>query len=125
MNSNSNNKDFTQYSIKCSNYLASIFETLNKFKDCQSEQDKNKISEELSDNITDFELNLDNCTVGINESISKIINDRNESKSNNNNNMAIETNNQGNRRTHQIEQISDENIINQVVKRISMIKLDA
>ena len=103
----------------------SIFETLNKFKDCQSEQDKNKISEELSDNITDFELNLDNCTVGINESISKIINDRNESKSNNNNNMAIETNNQGNRRTHQIEQISDENLINQLVKRISMIKLDA
>ena len=79
---NQNNKDFTQYSIKTAGILSSIFESLNRFKDCTNEEEKGKLYSELSENITNFELTLDNCSVDINESIAKLIKDRNEKRGN-------------------------------------------
>ena len=77
---NPNNKDFTQYSVKTAEILSNIFETLNKFKDCSNEEEKAKLYEELTENISNFELTLDNCSIDINESIAKIVKDKNEKK---------------------------------------------
>ena len=126
MNYNQENKDFTQYAIKTSEILSNIFETLNKFKDCNNEEEKAQIYSELSENITNFELTLDSCSIDVNESITKLIKDRNEKKGNiNNTNMDTE-NNQGAREftMSNIEQISDTELINHAVKQISNIKLN-
>ena len=123
---NQANKDFTQYSIKSSDILANIFEILNKFKDCNNEQEKEQIYSQLSENITNFELTLDSCSIDVNESITKLIKDRNEKKGNiNNTNMDTE-NNQGGREytMNNIEQISDTELINHAIKQISNIKLN-
>lgn len=121
---NQNNKDFTQYSIKTAGILSSIFETLNRFKDCTNEEEKGKLYSELSENITNFELTLDNCSVDINESIAKLIKDRNEKRGNINN-----TNNETDSQNSlpyvsNSEQISDSELIKRTVNRISNIKLD-
>ena len=118
MNSNQGPKDFTQYSIKTSEILANIFETLNKFKDCQNENEKNQIYSELSENIINFETTLDCCSIDVNESISKLVKDRFEKNSNNNN--------RGNRTFQDIynNQLSDTNLINKVVEQISNIRLN-
>ena len=126
MNYNKENKDFTQYAIKTSEILSNIFETLNKFKDCNNEEEKSQIYSELSENITNFELTLDSCSIDVNESITKLIKDRNEKKGNiNNTNMDTE-NNQGAREysMNNNEQISDTDLINHAVKQISNIKLN-
>ena len=126
MNFNQENKDFTQYAIKTSEILSNIFETLNKFKDCNNEEEKSLIYSELSENISNFELTLDSCSIDVNESITKLIKDRNEKKGNiNNTNMDIE-NNQGSREftMSNSEQISDTELINHAVKQISNIKLN-
>ena len=75
---NQANKDFTQYSTKSSEILTNIFETLNKFKDCNNEQEKEQIYSELSENITNFELTLDNCSIDVNETISNLVNSTND-----------------------------------------------
>ena len=121
---NQNNKDITQYSIKTAGILSSIFETLNRFKDCTNEEEKGKLYSELSENITNFELTLDNCSVDINESIAKLIKDRNEKRGNINN-----TNNETDSQNSlpyvsNSEQISDSELIKRTVNRISNIKLD-
>ena len=121
---NQNNKDFTQYSIKTAGILSSIFETLNRFKDCTNEEEKGKLYSELYENITNFELTLDNCSVDINESIAKLIKDRNEKRGNINN-----TNNETDSQNSlpyvsNSEQISDSELIKRTVNRISNIKLD-
>ena len=121
---NQNNKDFTQYSIKTAGILSSIFETLNRFKDCTNEEEKGKLYSELSENITNFELTLDNCSVDINESIAKLIKDRNEKRGNINN-----TNNESDSQNSlpyvsNSEQISDSELIKRTVNRILNIKLD-
>lgn len=126
MNFNQENKDFTQYAIKTSEILSNIFETLNKFKDCNNEEEKSLIYSELSENISNFELTLDSCSIDVNESITKLIKDRNEKKGNiNNTNMDTE-NNQGAREftMSNSEQISDTELINHAVKQISNIKLN-
>ena len=123
MNFNQGTKDFTQYSIKTTEILANIFEILNKFKDCQNEDEKNKLYSELSENITNFELNLDCCSIDVNESISKLVKDRFEKNVNLNNSK---NDNRGNR-TYQEpynKQMSDKDLIQNVVKQISQIKLD-
>ena len=121
---NPNNKDFTQYSVKTAEILSNIFETLNKFKDCSNEEEKAKLYEELTENISNFELTLDNCSIDINESIAKIVKDKNEKKGNiNNTNSETESQNylpvMGN-----IEQISDTELINRTVNKILNIRLD-
>ena len=121
---NQNNKDFTQYSIKTAEILSYIFETLNKFKDCNDEEEKGKLYSELSENITNFELTLDNCSVDINESIAKLIKERNEKRGNINN-----TNNETDSQNSlpyvsNTEQISDTELIKRTVNRIANIKLD-
>ena len=121
---NPNNKDFTQYSVKTAEILSNIFETLNKFKDCLNEEEKAKLYEELTENISNFELTLDNCSIDINESIAKIVKDKNEKKGNiNNTNSETESQNylpvMGN-----IEQISDTELINHAIKRITNIQLN-
>ena len=123
MNFNQGTKDFTQYSIKTTEILANIFEILNKFKDCQNEDEKNKLYSELSENITNFELNLDCCSIDVNESISKLVKVRFEKNVNLNNSK---NDNRGNR-TYQEpynKQMSDKDLIQNVVKQISQIKLD-
>ena len=89
---NQANKDFTQYSIKSSDILANIFETLNKFKDCNNEQEKEKIYSELSENITNFELTLDSCSIDVNETISNLVKSRYEKKEKDNIFMHIKLN---------------------------------
>ena len=121
---NPNNKDFTQYSVKTAEILSNIFETLNKFKDCLNEEEKAKLYEELTENISNFELTLDNCSIDINESIARIVKDKNEKKGNiNNTNSETESQNylpvMGN-----IEQISDTELINRTVNKILNIRLD-
>jgi len=69
MNVNQDYKDFTQYSIKSSEILANIFETINKFATCNNDNEKDQIYSELSENITNFELTLDNCSIDINEAV--------------------------------------------------------
>ena len=123
MNFNQGTKDFTQYSIKTTEILANIFEILNKFKDCQNEDEKNKLYSELSENITNFELNLDCCSIDVNESISKLVKDRFEKNVNLNNSK---NDNRGNRtyQEHYNKQMSDKDLIQYVVEQISQIKLD-
>ena len=121
---NPNNKDFTQYSVKTAEILSNIFETLNKFKDRSNEDEKAKLYEELTENISNFELTLDNCSIDINESIARIVKDKNEKKGNiNNTNSETESQNylpvMGN-----IEQISDTELINRTVNKILNIRLD-
>ena len=121
---NQTNKDFTQYSIRSSEILSNIFETLNKFKDCHNEQEKQQIYSELSENIKNFELTLDNCSIDVNETISNLVKNRYEKKEINNSNII--NNNQGNR-GHQLmntEQISDTELINHAIKRITNIQLN-
>ena len=121
---NQTNKDFTQYSIRSSEILSNIFETLNKFKDCHNEQEKQQIYSELSENIKNFELTLDNCSIDVNETISNLVKNRYEKKEINNSNII--NNNQGNR-GHQLmntEQISDTELINHAIKRIENIQLN-
>ncbi len=123
---NQANKDFTQYSIKSSDILANIFETLNKFKDCNNEQEKEKIYSELSENITNFELTLDSCSIDVNETISNLVKSRYEKKEKDNNSNILNNNNQGNK-IHQImnsPQISDSDLINRTIQRISNIQLN-
>ena len=121
---NQNNKDYTQYSIKTAEILTNIFETLNKFKDCTNEEEKGKLYSDLSENISNFELTLDNCSVDINESIAKLIKDRNERRGNINN-AFNETDSQNSLPSvSSTEQISDTELINRTVNKISSIKLD-
>ena len=122
---NQTNKDFTQYSIRSSEILSNIFETLNKFKDCHNEQEKQQIYSELSENIKNFELTLDNCSIDVNETISNLVKNRYEKKEINNSNI-LNNNNQGNK-IHQImnsPQISDSDLINRTIQRISNIQLN-
>ena len=121
---NQTNKDFTQYSIKSSEILANIFETLNKFKECHNEQEKQQIYSELSENIKNFELTLDNCSIDVNETISNLVKNRYEKKEINNTNII--NNNQGNRgyQLTSTEQISDTELINRTIKRIGNIQLN-
>ena len=121
---NQTNKDFTQYSIRSSEILSNIFETLNKFKDCHNEQEKQQIYSELSENIKNFELTLDNCSIDVNETISNLVKNRYEKKEINNSNII--NNNQGNR-SHQLmntDQISDTDLINRAIQRIKNIQLN-
>lgn len=124
---NQANKDFTQYSTKSSEILTNIFETLNKFKDCNNEQEKEQIYSELSENITNFELTLDNCSIDVNETISNLVKNRYDKKDRDNTNVTdINNNNQG-YRMHQLinnQQMSDSELINRVVQRISNIQLN-
>ena len=124
---NQANKDFTQYSIKSSDILANIFEILNKFKDCNNEQEKEQIYSQLSENITNFELTLDSCSIDVNETISNLVKSRYEKKEkDNNSNILNNNNNQGNK-IHQImnsPQISDSDLINRTIQRISNIQLN-
>ena len=124
---NQANKDFTQYSTKSSEILTNIFETLNKFKDCNNEQEKEQIYSELSENITNFELTLDNCSIDVNETISNLVKNRYDKKDRDNTNVTdINNNNQG-YRMHQLmnnQQMSDSELINRVLKIISNIKIN-
>ena len=124
---NQANKDFTQYSTKSSEILTNIFETLNKFKDCNNEQEKEQIYSELSENITNFELTLDCCSIDVNETISNLVKNRYDKKDRDNTNVTdINNNNQG-YRMHQLinnQQMSDSELINRVVQRISNIQLN-
>ena len=123
---NQANKDFTQYSTKSSEILTNIFETLNKFKDCNNEQEKEQIYSELSENITNFELTLDSCSIDVNETISNLVKSRYEKKEKDNNSNILNNNNQGNK-IHQImnsPQISDSDLINRTIQRISNIQLN-
>ena len=123
---NQNNKDFTQYSIKTAGILSSIFETLNRFKDCTNEEEKGKLYSELSENITNFELTLDCCSIDVNETISNLVKSRYEKKEKDNNSNILNNNNQGNK-IHQImnsPQISDSDLINRTIQRISNIQLN-
>ena len=124
---NQANKDFTQYSTKSSEILTNIFETLNKFKDCNNEQEKEQIYSELSENITNFELTLDNCSIDVNETISNLVKNRYDKKDRDNTNVTdINNNNQG-YRMHQLinnQQMSDSELINRVIQRISNIQLN-
>ena len=123
---NQANKDFTQYSTKSSEILTNIFETLNKFKDCNNEQEKEKIYSELSENITNFELTLDSCSIDVNETISNLVKSRYEKKEKDNNSNLLNNNNQGNK-IHQLmnnQQISDSDLINRTIQRISNIQLN-
>ena len=123
---NQGNKDFTQYSAKSSEILANIFETLNKFKDCHNEQEKDQIYSELSENIKNFELTLDYCSIDVNETISNLVKNRYEKKDINNTNVT--SNNQGvGFRGHQLmntEQMSDNDLIDRVIARIANIQLN-
>ena len=124
---NQGNKDFTQYSIKSSEILGNIFETLNKFKDCHNEQEKQQIYNELSENIKNFELTLDNCSIDVNETISNLVKSRYEKKEEMyNNNSNIINNNQGNRSNQLMNtnQISDTDLINRAIQRIANIQLN-
>ena len=121
---NQNNKDYTQYSIKTAEILTNIFETLNKFKDCTNEEEKGKLYSDLSENISNFELTMDICSVDINESIAKLIKDRNERRGNINN-AFNETDSQNSLPSvSSTEQISDTELINRTVNKIASIKLD-
>ena len=125
---NQTNKDFTQYSIRSSEILSNIFETLNKFKDCNNEQEKEQIYSELSENITNFELTLDNCSIDVNETISNLVKNRYDKKDRDNTNVTdINNNNNQGYRIHQLinnQQMSDSELINRVVQRISNIQLN-
>ena len=128
---NQANKDFTQYSTKSSEILTNIFETLNKFKDCNNEQEKEQIYSELSENITNFELTLDNCSIDVNETISNLVKNRYDKKDRDNTNVTDINNNNNNNnqgyRMHQLinnQQMSDSELINRVVQRISNIQLN-
>ena len=127
---NQANKDFTQYSTKSSEILTNIFETLNKFKDCNNEQEKEQIYSELSENITNFELTLDNCSIDVNETISNLVKNRYDKKDRDNTNVTdINNNNNNNQgyRMHQLinnQQMSDSELINRVIQRISNIQLN-
>ena len=126
---NQANKDFTQYSTKSSEILTNIFETLNKFKDCNNEQEKEQIYSELSENITNFELTLDNCSIDVNETISNLVKNRYDKKDRDNTNVTDINNNNNNQgyRMHQLinnQQMSDSELINRVVQRISNIQLN-
>ena len=125
---NQANKDFTQYSTKSSEILTNIFETLNKFKDCNNEQEKEQIYSELSENITNFELTLDNCSIDVNETISNLVKNRYDKKDRDNTNVTdINNNNNQGYRMHQLinnQQMSDSELINRVIQRISNIQLN-
>ena len=122
MNSNIDNTDLTQYSLKCANILGNIFDSIDKY---HSTKDNNYL-DKLSENITNFELTLDKCYVDVNESISKIAKikfEKRNSNSNVNQNRNPEYNQNDIASIINEEQISDEELIKFVVDGISNIKL--
>ena len=67
-------------------------------------------------------MTLDNCSIDINEAVARLIKDRNEKKINNNNSNN-ENDNQGNRLNNDA-QISDEQLIDNLIEKIKKIKLN-
>ena len=115
MNSNQMQKDLTQYPTACANILGNIFDSINKMYSTQNENEKLAFEKELNENITNFELTLDNCYVDVNESISQIAKGKFEKRMNNNQGELMSLINE--------EQIPDKDLIDFTVQNISKIKL--
>ena len=124
MNNQSSN-DLTQYSLKCASILGDIFESVNNYCSTNSEKDKIMYENKLNENITNFELTLDSCYVDVNESIYKIAKVKYEKKNLNNNSNILRQNenNQSDSSLLNEEKIPDEKLIEDVIKKISNIKL--
>ena len=129
MNCNTDIKDLTQYSIRCASILGEIFDSIQNFSSAIDEEEKNIQCEKMAENITNFELTLDSCFVDVNESIDKIGKAKLEKKmstnTNSNRGNDSEIRNNQNEFTSSIndESITDEDLINSVVVKISNIKL--
>ena len=124
MNNQSSN-DLTQYSLKCASILGDIFESVNNYCSTNNEKDKIMYENKLNENITNFELTLDSCYVDVNESIYKIAKAKYEKKNLNNNSNILRQNenNQSDSSLLNEEKIPDEKLIEDVIKKISNIKL--
>ena len=72
MNNNSDSKDLTQYSIKCTSILGNIFDSFCKYQSAIGEEEKEQCYNDIANNIINFELTLDSCFVDVNESLAKI-----------------------------------------------------
>ena len=112
MNSNQEQSDLPQYSIKCANILGNIFESVDKWYASQNEDEKDKFKEILHENITNFELTLDKCYVDVNESISQIAMTKFGKRNSNQGDLSITD-----------EQIPEDKLINDVANKIANIKL--
>ena len=122
---NQSSSDLTQYSLKCASILGDIFESVNNYCSTNSEKDKIMYENKLNENITNFELTLDSCYVDVNESIYKIAKAKYEKKNLNNNSNILRQNenNQSDSSLLNEEKIPDEKLIEDVIKKISNIKL--
>ena len=114
MDSNQEQKDLTQYAIKCAYVMGNIFESIDKWHSSEEENDKNLHLEKLKDNITNFELLLDKCYIDVNESIGQIAKAKFEKRINNPNENAALLNE---------EPIPDEKLVRYVVDKISKFNL--
>ncbi len=130
MINNQDQKDLTIYSIKCTQILGNLFESLESYSKSEEENEKKKYINKISENITNFELTLDKCYIDVNESIFNITKSKNEGRNSNTNNNYTRADENDQRISHaevgpmiNEEQINDKEIIDFVVKKISDIKL--
>ena len=123
MNCNTDIKDLTQYSIRCASILGEIFDSIQNFSSAIDEDEKNIQCEKMAENITNFELTLDSCFV---DKIGKAkLEKKMSTNTNSNRGNDSEIRNNQNEFTSSIndESITDEDLINSVVVKISNIKL--
>ena len=130
MINNQDQKDLTQYSMRCIKILGNLFDSLEKYSKSEDENEKNKYINKISENITNFELTLDKCYIDVNESIFNITKSKYERRNSINNNMMTRADENDQRINHadsgpmiNEEQINDKEIVDFVVKKISDIKL--
>ena len=76
------NKDFTQYSTKCSQIFNSIFQIMPKFNKDNNNTEKDY--QDLADQMKDLELLLDQCYVDVEETVTNISRIKKETLNRNN-----------------------------------------
>ena len=76
------NKDFTQYSTKCSQIFNNIFQIMPRFVASNNNIEKDR--QNLADQMKDLELLLDQCYVDVEETVTNITKNKNEVLNKNN-----------------------------------------
>ena len=77
------NKDFTQYSTKCSQIFNNIFQIMPRFVASNNNIEKDR--QNLADQMKDLELLLDQCYVDVEETVINITKNKKEALNRNNN----------------------------------------
>ena len=77
-----NNKDFTEYSTKCTQIIKDLIVTMTKFTPNNNYTEKEY--QNLADQMKDLELLLDQCYVDVEETVTNITKNKNEVLNKNN-----------------------------------------